>query len=351
MIERFELAPGYTISRVIKGSWQLAGGHGAVSRSAAIEDMRQFVDAGITTFDCADIYTGVESLIGAFLRSRAAAGASARVPSVQVHTKYVPDLDQLATLGPAEVRSSVERSLRRLNVEQLDLVQFHWWDYTIPGYVDAALWLRELQLEGKIRHIGTTNFDVGHLAEIVDAGVPIISNQVQYSLLDRRPEGAMTEYCREHNITLLCYGTVAGGLLSDRFLGADEPSAPLENRSLTKYKLIADEFGSWSSFQRLLAGLRGIAEKHDVRIAMVASQAILQKTAVGGVILGARHSRHLRETKRLGTFKLDADDLLAIRDLTAHAAGPAGPVYALERDRTGPHGRIMHYNLHQDHFP
>nr|MBP9105957.1 aldo/keto reductase [Gemmatimonadaceae bacterium] len=63
-----DLAPSYRISRLIKGGWQLAGGHGTIDRAQAIADMQAFAEAGITTFDCADIYTGVEELIGEFLR-------------------------------------------------------------------------------------------------------------------------------------------------------------------------------------------------------------------------------------------------------------------------------------------
>ena len=69
-VPRFELAPGYTISRVLKGGWQLAGGHGPVEDAAALDDMDRFVEAGVTTFDCADIYTGVETLIGRWLERR-----------------------------------------------------------------------------------------------------------------------------------------------------------------------------------------------------------------------------------------------------------------------------------------
>jgi aryl-alcohol dehydrogenase-like predicted oxidoreductase len=136
--------------------------------------MRAFVQAGITTFDCADIYTGVEELIGEFLRRHGGA-----LPPVQVHTKYVPDLESLPNLTGRDVERSIDRSLRRLGVERLDLVQFHWWDYDVPGYVEAALQLARLQRAGKIRHIGLTNFDAMHLREILNAGVDVVSNQVQ----------------------------------------------------------------------------------------------------------------------------------------------------------------------------
>src|SRR5262245_41746904 len=149
--------------------------------------MDRFVETGVTTFDCADIYTGVEALIGRWRRRRkGSAGAD-----VQVHTKYVPDLDRLNTHSRADVSRGVERSLARLGVERLDLVQLHWWDYDIPGFVDVAGWLDELRRTGKIRHVGLTNFDRGRQAEIVAAGVPIVSHQVQYSVLDRRPANGL----------------------------------------------------------------------------------------------------------------------------------------------------------------
>ena len=126
MIPRIRLADGYTISRIIKGGWHLAGDHGSIDPQQALKDMAQFVEAGITTFDCADIYTGVEELIGAFRR-----GYPALAKGVQVHTKFVPDLPDLATLDRRYVEAIIDRSLRRLGVERLDMVQFHWWDFDV----------------------------------------------------------------------------------------------------------------------------------------------------------------------------------------------------------------------------
>ena len=120
--EFFELRPGYEVSRVIRGGWQLAGGHGAIEHDAAIADLMAFSEAGITTFDCADIYTGVEELIGAFrARYREAHGAAA-LSRVKVHTKYVPDLDGLATLGRNDVRNIIDRSLLRLAIDRKSVV-------------------------------------------------------------------------------------------------------------------------------------------------------------------------------------------------------------------------------------
>ena len=136
-------------------------------------------------------------------------------------------------------------------------MQFHWWDYDVPGCVEAGLWLDELRAEGKIDLLGGTNFDTPHTEALVAAGVPLASMQVQYSLLDARPENGLVDGCCEKlGIRLLCYGTVAGGFLSDAWLGQPEPQPPFENRSLTKYKLIIDDFGGWELFQELLRTLR-----------------------------------------------------------------------------------------------
>ncbi len=347
LIDRFELQPGYTISRVIKGGWHLAGGHGAVDERAAINDMAAFVAAGITTFDCADIYTGVEELIGKFLRRHRHAFISGAFPPVQIHTKYVPDYDALATLTRADTEAIIDRSLRRLGVEQLDLVQFAWWDYSIPGYVETALHLAGLQQAGKIRYIGVTNFDAAHLKEILDAGVPVVANQLQYSVLDHRPEADMDALAADCDFGYLCYGVVAGGFLSDRYLGAPDPAAPLENRSLVKYRLIIDEFGGYELFQETLQTLRTVADRYGVGIAEVAARYILQKPHVGGVIIGARNRDHLQRIQQLGRFRLDTDDLAAIGRVVERSEGPRGPVYDLERDKHGRHGAIMRYNLNR----
>ncbi len=346
-MERIEIRPGYSISRVIKGGWHLAGGHGSIDERDAIADMRAFVETGITTFDCADIYTGVEELIGKFLKQHQDAFKSGGLPYVQVHTKYVPDLDALGSLTKKKTAQIIERSLTRLGVERLDLVQFSWWDYDFNNYVETAQHLAELQQEGKIRHIGVTNFDGQRLKEILDTGVPVAANQVQYSVLDHRAELDMQALAKEHDIPFLCYGSVAGGFLSDRYLNAQDPTPPYENRSLTKYRLIIDEFGGYDLFQEALQALKRVADKHEVGIAEVACRYLLQKPMVGAVIVGARNRNHLEKLKKLSEFNLDENDLLEIKKVVDKSYGPKGPFYALERDKGGKHAAIMRYNLNK----
>jgi aryl-alcohol dehydrogenase-like predicted oxidoreductase len=340
VIPRISLPGDYSISRIIKGGWHLAGDHGDIDPEYAKKDMASFVDAGITTFDCADIYTGVERLIGSFRREY-----PAHAKQVQIHTKFVPDLSDLHCIDRVQVESVIDRSLTRLGQERLDLVQFHWWDLAIPRYVETALELDRLRRAGKIARIGVTNFDTPRLKELVDAGVPITSHQLQYSLVDDRPNHGMVSYCRAQNIALLCYGTVCGGFLSERWLGKPAPVRDLANRSLAKYKLIIEDFGGWALFQELLGVLSRVAATHATDIASIATRVMLDRDQVAAAIVGAVNTAHLQAHAQIGGLRLNADELTSITGVIGRRQGPAGDVYDLERDRSGAHGRIMKYEL------
>jgi aryl-alcohol dehydrogenase-like predicted oxidoreductase len=311
-MQRVELAPGYSISRILKGGWQLAGDHGSVDRATAIADMGAYYDAGVTAFDCADIYTGVEEMIGEFrddYRNRRGADS---LDQLKIHTKFVPDLSALKT---------------------------------IDRYLEVAQWLRELQQAGKIDRLSGTNFDTQRTKELVDAGIELTSMQVQYSLLDRRPARQLGAYAREHGIHLFCYGTVAGGFLSGRWLGAAEPGQDIANRSLIKYKLIIDDFGGWDLFQTLLQTLERIAVKHGVSIATIATRWVLDQEQVAGAIVGVRRGDHLPEHLKVMAVALDAEDRSAIAQVLAQSSTIEGDVYSVERDIHGRHGNIMKYEL------
>jgi aryl-alcohol dehydrogenase-like predicted oxidoreductase len=348
-METREIAPGYTVSRVIRGGWQLAGGHGEIDRARAVDDLVAAFDAGVTTFDGADIYTGVEEIYGALrvaLRQTRGEEAACRL---HVHTKLVPDLAILPAIRRNDVAAIVDRSLARLGVERIDLVQFHWWDYDQPRWLEALGWLYDLRRTGKLRLIGGTNFDTAHLREILAAGIPLASMQVQYSVLDRRPENGFADLCRARGVALLCYGAVAGGFLSDRWLGLPEPTPPLANRSLSKYKLIVDDFGGWALFQELLAALRRVADRHGADIASVATRLTLNYPGVAAAIVGATSRAHLAANVAAAGLALSEADVAEIEAVTARRRGPIGDVYALERDRNGRHGAIMKYNLNAKH--
>ena len=321
----------FEISRVIKGNWQLAGGHGSYKEGDAIATMFDFANAGITTFDTADIYGPSEGIVGKFLGEFEKGGGQRC--QMQVMTKlcyFGPEMASAAgTRGYA--RQIVQRSLQRLGQDKLDVVQLYWGDYNLPNYIRAAEELAEMQGEGLIGKVSVTNFDVRHLKDIVDAGVKVTHNQVQYSLIDRRPENGMIEYCGEHGIQLTPFGTVAGSFLSDLYLGTDPGRVTLDTSSKKKYAGIIQRYGGWDTYQELLRTLRAVADSKvskdgstPVSIANVASRWVLARPMVAGVIVGARNSNHVADHGRMFDFDLTPADLSAIDQALAKSTPPVG---------------------------
>jgi aryl-alcohol dehydrogenase-like predicted oxidoreductase len=314
---RFPFAADLSICRLLNGMWQVSGAHGRIDPARAVAAIFAYHDAGFTTWDLADHYGPAEDLIGNFRRQFAARHGAARLSEIQAFTKWVPPPGMMTR---RVVEEAIGVSLRRMGTGCLDLLQFHWWDYRDQRYLDALRHLADLQREDKIRHLALTNFDTERLARIAEHGIPIVSNQVQYSLVDRRPAAKMAAFCGEHGITLLTYGTLLGGLLSEKYLGRPEPGrAELATASLQKYKQMIDAWGGWALFQELLAALKSIADKHGVGIANVGTRYVLDRPAVAGVIVGARLglAEHIADNARTFTLALDADDLAALDPVLA----------------------------------
>ena len=309
----YQLAPDLTICRILNGMWQVAGGHGYIDHELAIADMMRYHDAGFTTWDLADIYGPAEDFIGKFRRRLLTLKGKEELERIQALTKWVP---QPGRITRSIVKENIERSLRRMNVSSLDLLQFHWWDYNNPYYMDALKYLSDLRDEGIIKHIGLTNFDTERIQIMIDSDLQIVSNQVQYSIIDRRPEVKMIPFCLEHNISLLAYGSICGGLVVRALSGKNrEPStAELNTLSLRKYKKMIDAWGGWNLFQDLLSTLKRIAQKYNVSIANVATRYILDKSAVAGVIIGVRLGivDHRNNNTQVFNFSLDKSDYDAI---------------------------------------
>ena len=337
-METIDLRPAYTIPRLLKGNWQIAEDHSdrEFDVSELMEDLIAFAQAGMTTYVCGDIYVGVEAKLGRFRQLYKDRFGEEAASNVKVFTTYVPyflEEENLRNHSYADVEKIVNRSLERLQQECIDLVQMHWWEWSIPGHVDMALYLQKLQQAGKIDKLAVTNYDVKHTKEILDAGVDLVSNTIQYSLTDRRPENGMVQLCVEHDMKLLCYGALGGGLFSDKWLGIPDPAKPaFENVSLDKYYRIVCDFGGWGLFQRLLRTLKDIGAKHNVSIGNVAVRYILERDQVGAVIVGARHTLHLEENLRVFDFSLDEEDYRKINDILAVSTGPNGDIYSVDRE-------------------
>jgi aryl-alcohol dehydrogenase-like predicted oxidoreductase/enamine deaminase RidA (YjgF/YER057c/UK114 family) len=295
---------GLTISRLICGLWQVAD----IEKDGATLDPERGADAlqayargGFDTFDMADHYGSAELTTGRLL---------ARYPATEnkpiAFTKWCPEPGPMTT---DVVRKGVEERLERLGVEKVDLLQFHWWTFEHPAWLDALHEMNRLRESGLIGAIGVTNFDAAHLSLALADGIPVASNQVSFSLIDRRAAGPLLELCRNTGVKLLAYGTLCGGLMSDRWLGAPEP-ASLPDWSRSKYKRFIDAAGGWGAFQTVLAAAGEIARRHGVSISNVATRWVLEHEAVAAAIIGARitESEHRADNLNVFDFALDAED-------------------------------------------
>eukprot|EP01038_Epipyxis_sp_PR26KG_P010504 gene10504-14116_t len=296
--------------KILNGMWQVSGIHGYNPiKEEAIAKMAQYADNGFTTFDLADIYGPAEDYVGQFSKGRL---ASSLAKECNFFTKWVPR-PELITRKIAE--EAIDKSLTRMNKENIDLLQFHWWDYENKYYYDAIGQLMALQQEEKISNIGLTNFDTEHMIDLMDQSAPIVSNQVSFSVLDTRPLRLMTKQCEQRNVKLLCYGTLLGGFISPNWLGKKEPNkdSPIiqNNVSLRKYLPWIQYWGGWQLFQELLTQLNEIAQKHSVSLSNVAVRWVIDQPAVGGAIIGARLGLidHILDNKKVFSFQLDNDDI------------------------------------------
>lgn len=332
----------YQIPKIINGCWQFSSGHSNGSNQyQAIKTILQYVEAGLYTFDCADIYSGVEDILGKAKSSAYKAGKT-----IQIHTKFVPDLNKLENLTYKDVSSIVEKSRKRLQTSCLDLVQFHWWDYEIGDYLSSLKMLGEIQSNKQIKYLGLTNFNTESLQKILDAGIKITSMQMQYSILDSRPDKGLIALCKKNDVKIFAYGTLCGGFISERWINISEPDInKLPNRSLIKYKAIIDESGGWNKFQILLTELKKIALHYDISISTLILSYMIHYTEIDNVILGISNKYSTDKLKVIiPRIKLSNSDLSTIHDFRKQFKLP-GDVYDLERDRSSIHGRIMKYNL------
>ncbi|XAR56159.1 Glycerol dehydrogenase (NADP(+)) [Bertholletia excelsa] len=306
------------ICRVVNGMWQTSGGWGRIERDSAVAAMLQYADAGLTTFDMADIYGPAEDLYGIFINRVRRERPPEFLETVKGLTKWVP---QPVKMTSSFVREVIDVSRKRMDVASLDMLQFHWWDYSNPGYLDALKHLTDLKEEGKIKTIALTNFDTERLEIILENGIPVVSNQVQHSIVDMRPQQKMAELCQDTGVKLITYGTVMGGLLSEKFLDANMaiPFAgpSLNTPSLQKYKMMVDAWGGWSLFQALLKTLKKVASKHGVSIPTVAVKYILDQPAVGGSMVGVRLglADHIKDTNAVFSLVLDEEDVSSIHEV------------------------------------
>jgi aryl-alcohol dehydrogenase-like predicted oxidoreductase/enamine deaminase RidA (YjgF/YER057c/UK114 family) len=316
--DRITLPAGLEIPRLITGLWQVADmerGGTPLDTATAARALADYAAAGFDAFDMADHYGSAELITGHFLAHHARPGARA-------FTKWCPEPGAMTS---DVVRAGIGERLQRLGVPCIDLMQFHWWDYRHPAYLDAFEHLQTLKREGRIAHLGVTNFDTDHLRLLRLEGVPVATNQVSFSLLDRRAAGRMSELCLQQDVRLLAYGTLAGGFLSDRWVGQPEPTQ-IADWSKNKYKRFIDAIGGWPALQAVLGAAAVIGRRHGVSVSAVALRWVLEQPAVAAAIVGARlgEREHRADNLAVFGFALDAQDHALLREAFALTQDPPG---------------------------
>ena len=313
---RLKISDRLEISRAITGLWQVAD----IEKDGQTLDPDQGADwlaayqaGGFDTFDMADHYGSAEIIAGRLIGRDGPTRPLA-------FTKWCP------APGPMTadiVRRGIEERLERLQVDRIDLLQFHWWSFEHPEWLDALHELARLREEGVIAELGVTNFDAAHFNLALSDGVPLLTNQVSFSLIDRRAAGELAEVCKRHGAWLLAYGTLNGGFLSDKWLDKPEPQ-DISDWSKMKYHRFIRAAGGWDAFQTILSAAGEVARKHGVSVSNVATRWVLEQRRVAGVIIGARlgEAMHTEDNLRLFSFALDDED----REVLEGAFAQATPI-------------------------
>ncbi len=311
---------GLKVSPVAFGTWQLGGEWGSFDEDEGIAAIRDARELGINLFDTAQGYGfgASERLLGRALRG----DLDNRRDEVVVATKgglRMAETGLVRDASPAWLRSGVEDSLRALGIDHIDIYQVHWPDPKVP-FSQTATALQELVDEGKIRHVGVSNFNAAQIAEFAQTR-PVETIQPPYHLFRRDIEAELLPYAREHDIGVLVYGPLAHGLLSGA-MRADTSFAEDDWRS-------ASPAFTGTVFNRNLEVVeqlkRFAAEQLGCSVAQLAVAWTLANPAVNVAIVGARHPKHIEESLAAAELRLTQADLEQIDRIIAGSVPIGGP--------------------------
>jgi aryl-alcohol dehydrogenase-like predicted oxidoreductase len=298
---------GLRVSRVCFGTWQFGGDWGAVERDEAIAAVRAALDNGVTFYDTAQAYGFGES--EALLAE--ALGDDIRREDVVVATKgglreVGGGVERDASAG--FLREGVEASLRHLGVEAIDLYQVHWPDGQ-TAFEETGAALKQLKDEGKIRHVGVSNFSPEHMDDL-SRTVEVETDQPPYSLFNRGIEAEVLPYCREQDVGVLTYGPLSHGLLSGNF----DPSTMDEGDWRRGHEPFAGD-----NLERNLDAverLGAFAEQRGYTLPQLAVAWVLAQPGVHVAIAGARRPAHVEGIAPAAEIDLSQDELAEIDELS-----------------------------------
>lgn len=279
---RYTNLPGtdLRVSVIAMGSWALAGdmAWGEQSERDSLAAARAAIDAGITFFDTAPGYGDGLS------EQRLGRGLEGLRQQVVIATKVGPD-----SMRPDAVTASVERSLGHLRTDYIDLIQIHWPSREVP-VADTLAALEALKRQGKVRHIGVSNFGPGDLAGALEVLTPV-SNQLPYSLLSRAIEYEIAPACQRANVGVLCYSPLLWGLLAGTYTSPDEvPDGRARSRHFSPArKLIRHrEPGCERETFEAIAAIRELAGQLGMSMGELSVAWLLHQPAVSAVLTGIR---------------------------------------------------------------
>ena len=307
------------VSPICFGTWQLGGDWGSVDERDAAAAIRHALGLGVNFFDTAQAYGfgASERLLGRAL----APELRARRDEVVIATKggLRPNGDGIVRdASPAWLRRGVDDSLRALRVDHIDLYQLHWPDPAVP-VAETAGALQALVDEGKIRHVGVSNFDAAQMAAFARTR-PVETLQPPYHLFRRGIEAEVLPYCAEHDIGVLVYGPLAHGMLT----GAIDEDTTFES---TDWRAASPLFQG-KTLRRNLAAVRSLerlAGELGVTVSALAIAWTLANRTVDVAIVGARHAAHIEDSAGAAALRLREADLAEIDAIMDGAVAVSGP--------------------------
>ncbi|RCW45937.1 aryl-alcohol dehydrogenase-like predicted oxidoreductase [Halopolyspora algeriensis] len=308
---------GLQVSRIAFGTWQLGGEWGVFDEDAAIGAIRHARDLGVNFFDTAQAYGfgRSEGVLGRALADELKRDRDALVIATKGGVN--PGAERSRDASRDFLRSGVEQSLRALGIDHIDLYQVHWPDEQTPAEETAEA-LQELVDEGKIRHVGVSNYDVAHMTEFEHTR-PVETLQPPYHLFRRGIEQEVLPYTRQHNIGVLVYSPLASGLLTgtmnaETTFAEDDwraHSSAFRGETLRRNLAVVEQLSEF-------AALRGIT------VGQLAIAWTLAQPGVHAAIVGARSSRNIEDSLTAADVRLSDDDLAEIERITAEGVSIEG---------------------------
>jgi aryl-alcohol dehydrogenase-like predicted oxidoreductase len=310
---------GLQVSRIAFGTWQLGGDWGSFDEDAAIAAIRRALEGGVNFFDTAQGYGfgASERILGKALRPELVADRERIVIATKGGLRRT-DSGLVRDASPDWLRRGVESSLAALGVEYVDLYQVHWPDPAVPASETAGA-LADLVAEGKIRHVGVSNYDAAQMDEFsTTLGVETV--QPPYHLFRRDIEAELLPYCRAHDIGVLVYGPLAHGLLTGT-LRADTRFADDDWRS--KSSVFRGE--AYRRNLEVVGELERFAAQLGITVSQLAIAWTLARPGVHVAIVGARRVAHLQDSIGAVDVTLSDDELGHIDKIMSSATPVAGP--------------------------